>query len=733
MIKSKAFTRFLSFLLCAVFLLCCAIPFLPVSAAEGGDVLVVGVPTDRCPIFYIDDATGDISGIGVDLMRAVGDEVGYDISFRAVTEDTLKSALDNPDYDVILPFGSAVASASGESTIVSEDLMQTPFTLVTYTNEKLPPLNNLRVGMLKSLTAVAETVERTFPGIQITLYDTMDDCVAALRSGEVDALLHNSYVWSYILQKPAYSDLMVQPSTMFSMSFRAGTINTPNGQTIIRRINRGINAMSDTKRQAIILDYTSRRLYKKNLSDYLYEYRITLILGVVIMVLLIFLFIQQQRTFRRENEQQIRQLIDRDPLTGVLSMNGFRKRVEEILSENPDTPYLLTYGNIIDFKFINAKYGMEAGDELLRLLAENISELLSDEDEAVGRIEADHFVALRKLVSEDLVREAEKAVVDPARDFFINRGHDTRVQICSGIYVLTPEDYENINVYRIIDFARVAEKKQSSTRKDGYAFYNPEQWQKGKRSVEICGHFPTAVKNGELQVWYQPQMDYKTGQIIGAEALCRWISKKLGPVSPGEYIPILEEAGLIYEMDCFVWEQVCRDLKRWNEEGHHRTVSVNLSRGDISEDRNIPGHFFNLMQTYGLTPDQLHIEITETAYAESPELLINETENLREFGFQVEMDDFGSGLSSLHMLKEVNVDRIKLDLNFLSGSNDEKGEIVVSHIVKMIHALGMELIAEGVETKEQADFLLGLGCNEMQGYYFYKPMRVDEVEKLANK
>ena len=159
---------------------------------------------------------------------------------------------------------------------------------------------------------------------------------------------------------------------------------------------------------------------------------------------------------------------------------------------------------------------------------------------------------------------------------------------------------------------------------------------------------------------------------------------------------------------------------------------MNLSRNDFREDRDIPGFFQHLVKTYGLSRGQLRIEITETAYADTPELLISTTEKLRELGFQVEMDDFGSGYSSLHMLKEVPVDRIKLDLRFLSKEGDpEKGRIIISSIIKMVRSLGMKLIAEGVETVEQADFLQSQGSSEMQGYYFYKPMSVTEFEKIG--
>lgn len=710
----------------------------PAFAALGGQDskgLTVGVPTDRCPIFYQDADTGEMVGIGVDLMRLAAEEAGYTVSFLPIEEKTLKDALDDDRYDVVLPFGSAITSTLGQSIVVSDNLMQTPFTLVTIgnRNKNLPPLKELRVGMLRSLSGGVETVQQLYPGLKISLYETMSECVKALRSGDVDALLHNSYVWSYVLQKPSYGDLTVQPSSMFSMDFRAGMPDTPEGRERIERLNGGIAALSDNQRQAIILDYTSRRQYRYDFSDYIYQYGLVLLLGVFLIAAVIVIAVQKINAIRKEQEKKIRQIMDQDPLTGVLSMNGFRKRVEELLRKHPDTPYFLSYNNIRDFKYINDSLGREAGDELLRFWAKKSLETLSEE-EAIGRISADHFAVLRHIDGEEKMKEDEKNVLEPVSQFFINQGKEKRVQICSGIYVLSPKDFRNIDVEHMLDLARVAERKVRDSRKGDMAFYNPEQWEKGRRIADVINYLPAAMKAGHIQVWYQPQVNYVTGKIIGAEALCRWDHEKLGWLCPSEFISTLEESGHIYELDCYVWETVCRDLRRWNQLGYHRSVSVNVSRDDIREDRDIPGKFRRLIKTYGLTPDQLRIEITETAYVESPFLLIETTEKLRSYGFQVEMDDFGSGYSSLHMLKEVPVDRIKLDLHFLTASGSStKCEIIVSCMIQMVHLLGMEMIAEGVETMEQVHFLRSKGCSEMQGYYFYKPMKVQEFEKLMKE
>jgi len=718
-------------LLCALLVVSfTAVSAFAASEGNGKDSLVVGVPSDRCPIFYADASTGEPAGIGVDLMRASAEKAGYNPTFRFIKETTLADALDNDEYDVVMPFGGAIASASGRAMLVSDNLMPSPFTLVSEGGRTLPLLNDLHVGMLSSQGTVAQTVRELYPGIEINLYETMADCVKALRSREVDALLHSSYVWSYVLQKPSYSDLAQQPSTMFSMDFRVGALDTSEGQAIIARLNDGIAALSETQRQAVILDYTTRKLYQYDIFDYLYQYGLIALAVVLLIVVLAIVAVRRVRSVRRWHEQKMLQMMDHDPLTGLLSMNGFRKRVEELLRTHPDTPYFLSYNNLRDFKFINDSLGREAGDELLKFWAKKSMENLSG-DEAIARIEADHFAVLRLITDEQQMRDDEENVMLPVQNFFIDQGKDKRVQICSGIYVLTPRDFRKIDVDHMLDLARVAERRVRDSRRGDFEFYNPDQWQKGKRIAEIINYLPAAIAAGDIQVWYQPQVNYETGVITGAEALCRWDHTKLGWLYPFDFIATLEEAGLIFDLDSFVWERVCQDLRRWNEEGNRRSISVNVSRDDIRKDRDIPGHFHNLIQAYDLSPDQLRIEITETAYVEDPELLISTTEELQSMGFQVEMDDFGSGHSSLHMLKEVPVDRIKLDLHFLTASGDlEKSRTIVSCMIQMVNLLGMEFIAEGVETLEQADFLISKGCTAMQGYYFYKPMPASDFEAI---
>ena len=699
------------------------------SLARANDRLVVGVPSDRCPISYPDPQTGEPVGIGVDLMRLAAQESGFDASFEFIGSQTIKDALDNPSYDVVLPFGSAIKSASGQASVVTENLMRTPFTIVTPSNRNVSDVSTAQVGMLSSQSGVAETVKQLYPNMKISLYDTMDECVSAVRSNEVEALLHNSYVWSYVLQKPAYSDLEVKPTAMFSMDFRAGTLDTPDGRAMVERLNEGIAKLDDTRVQAVALDYTSRHLYRYDVFDYIHQYGVVIALVGALFVSIIVISIQRRRALVLRQEERVRHMEDHDALTGALSLHGFRSRARELLRKNLDSPYILVYANIRNFKYVNDSMGMDAGDDLLKFMSDRMDAFVSSY-EAFCRVGGDHFALLVLATGDKSIARLEHLVINPVRSYFIDRGNDQPIQVSGGVYVISGDDRMNGDIDHMLDFARVAEKRARKSKQDGYEFYNPDQWTREKWTAGVVAHLPKALSGGEIMVWYQPQVDFGTGSVVGAEALCRWNHSTLGWLSPADFIPALEESGLIFDLDRYVWDTACRDLARWNAMGHRMAVSVNMSRCDTWGDVDIPELFAELVREHGIDPDQLRIEVTESAFVEDTQLLVETTARLRELGFAVEMDDFGSGYSSLHMLKEVPVDRIKLDLRFLSDQGDlQRGRIIVSTMIELVERLGMDIIAEGVETEEQAVFLSNHHCNVMQGYWFYRPMIVGDFEQ----
>ncbi len=241
----------------------------------------------------------------------------------------------------------------------------------------------------------------------------------------------------------------------------------------------------------------------------------------------------------------------------------------------------------------------------------------------------------------------------------------------------------------------------------------------------------TAVANEEFEVWFQPQVDYARRELVGAEALVRWRHPTRGLLMPGVFVPLLEKSDNIHQLDRYVIRKTCAYIHRWREAmpGRHITVSVNLSREDLDRP-DLCAKLDAIMSRYAVPREALHLEVTESAYVEETQRVMQAVQDFRSRGFIVEMDDFGSGYSSLNALKDIDIDKLKLDMRFLAGDDTAKGRTILRYVIGMARALDLSIIAEGVETKEQADMLLDFGCSEMQGYYFSKPVPADAYERL---
>ena len=276
------------------------------ASAETERSLVVGVPTDRCPLIYRDSATGSITGIGVELLRKAAEYAHYSLVFTPLDEgETLKDALDDTRFDIVMPFGAIITSSSGKSMLITYSLFESPFSFAVLPGKELDPEESLHIGMIQSMAGVAETIQARYPGYTITLYEDQASAVNALRRGEVDGLLASTYLWTYFLQKPSWSDLQLLPAAAISMSFFIGASDSPEHRTIIGDLNSGILQISATQRQSTILAYTSRSLYQYTLSDTLYKNRF-LMLAAASLIILILLFSAREN---RQHARYIRQLL----------------------------------------------------------------------------------------------------------------------------------------------------------------------------------------------------------------------------------------------------------------------------------------------------------------------------------------------------------------------------------------------------------------------------------------
>ena len=436
---------------------------------------------------------------------------------------------------------------------------------------------------------------------------------------------------------------------------------------------------------------------------------------------------RHENTYRSVNQGKLNGVVvdylaTYDELTGIYNKQAFYAKTKEMLLDNPDKNFDLLRINIERFKVLNDLFGESTGDKLLRYIGKFLKEINLPLCVS-GRLYADNFVVCYEAGKGDS-RRMINTLQMVADSFAINN----RTILSFGLYRI---DDKTLPVSVMCDRANMALWKAKGNFKNPYCEYDEKMRQQVLKEQKIINAMERAIQNKEFTLYLQPKYDIEKGTIIGAEALVRWISLENGFISPGDFIPVFENNGFVYEVDKFIWEESCRYLRKWLDEGREvHPISVNVSRIDLYDPKLVQ-HLVDLREKYQLPSQYLELEITESAYTEDPEQIITITRQLREAGFVILMDDFGTGYSSLNMLKDIQIDVLKLDMGFLKSSDySAKGGNILTAILKMAESLKMQTIAEGVETKEQVEFLKKIGCQCVQGFYFARPMPAQEYERL---
>ncbi|MEG2086209.1 MAG: EAL domain-containing protein [Clostridia bacterium] len=407
-----------------------------------------------------------------------------------------------------------------------------------------------------------------------------------------------------------------------------------------------------------------------------------------------------------------------DALTGIYNKKSFFKYTHKKLNANSDTVYSLIHFNINNFKVINELFGHEEGDKLLLYIAVEIRKVLSQIiDSVYGRMEADMYCVLVPTENATKIVEILSHITD-------NYMQNFNVLPSIGIYNIIDK---NVSIDLMCDRAKLAMLKIKGRYLERYAIYDENIHKSIVREQEIIQMMTSALEKKQFLPYYQPKYDLQTNMICGAEALARWIHPVEGMIYPNEFIPIFEKNGFIIKMDEYIWEQVCIFLKQQIDANKKvLPISVNISKVDLYNP-NLSEKLISLIEKYEIPVELLPLELTESIYTENKELLNFVMKQLQDYGFIIMMDDFGSGYSSLNMLQEIPVNVLKIDLRFLSGENKAgRGSNILSSVIRMAKWLNLHVVTEGIETKQQADFLRSIGCKEGQGYYYAKPMPQNE-------
>lgn len=418
-------------------------------------------------------------------------------------------------------------------------------------------------------------------------------------------------------------------------------------------------------------------------------------------------------------------MTEHDALTGLYTREFFYTYCEELMSEHSDTSYDIIAIDVTNFKLVNDLYGRSIGDRVLRKIADSARDSVHMTGDIVCRTGGDHFLIF-------LPRRSDYAQFLP----YLFRGVETdpdgpRIRFRFGLYEITNR---GIPFSTMCDRAFIASDSAKDQYNTLFVRYDDEMRRKLMDEQALSGSLENALAENQFIVYFQPKYRLSDGKLAGAEALVRWNHPERGLIPPNLFIPLFERNGQISSLDKYVWKKTSESVRGWIDKyGKSVPVSVNISRVDVYEPL-LPEVLEKIITDSGVTSENIYLEITESAYTRDPEQLIDIVKKLKEKGFTIEMDDFGSGYSSLNMLNRLPIDVLKLDLKFLENSKitmEDPG--LMTYIMGIAKWMNVPVVAEGAETKEQVDLMKHLGCEYVQGYYFSKPLPPEEFEKRMVK
>lgn len=416
-------------------------------------------------------------------------------------------------------------------------------------------------------------------------------------------------------------------------------------------------------------------------------------------------------------------LVKLDAVSGIYEKETFYRVTQKRLDESDAAWHLLRF-DIDCFKMVNSLFGSGEGNRVLQSIGHILREQARPQD-TYGRLGNDVFCMCVKRDRGDTVALVN-TVIRKLQEYPLAY----RLFLSAGIVEVTGECRAPVDI--LCDRAAMAQQKIKGNYLQPYIFFKMSMEQKLNRERELIFGMEHGLQDHQFTVLLQPQCDMRNGRMTGAEALARWWHPEFGMILPGEFIPLFERNGLIVELERYLWEMVCRAIRTWLNQGLVMVpISVNVSRMHLY-DQEFCDHIAALRDRYSIPPSLLELEITESAYAEQIENLLPVIEKLQEAGFPVVMDDFGSGYSSLNMLKDIPVDMVKFDLNFLKKARkgEQVGWSIVRNMIQLMRDLQLTVIVEGVETKEQVESLQEMGCRYAQGYHYAQPMPLKDFECL---
>ena len=676
--------------------------------------ILVAHGSDWPPFEEIDDTTGEYKGICRDLFDKVSEISGLKFKYYRTSN---VGGIDR-EASVISSMINNFDEAYKSGFYITDPYLKIPMILIRDTSR---PVSSSASTAISRHNCMHKQLREM--GYTLVFYDTIEECLDAVKSGEVHQALINSIFAEHVLKKTRYKNLtplMIQ-NRVFEPCVGVRENIDPRLFSIL---NKAVLFISQAEMNNIIAKNTIN-LHEGSFMSLLEQIPMDIFLGIGLSMFLIILLLLFLVRSRSRYIKKINNILYTDNLTGALSQYGFEKRSESVLAVNTQKLYIVDF-DISRFENYNLVHGSEKGNLLLKEVV-RIIKADSTKDLPYARIYADHFVTLVESESQEAIKNG----IIKCDEMLKKSMGDNSIIVNYGIYEITDR---SMPIKEMIARARAAKRTVKGNVENYVGFYNKSIHDKEREDGDIIACMNECLAKGEFVPYYQPKYDAQTETLIGAEALVRWIRSDGTMVSPDRFIRLFERNGQIMKLDFCMLDQVCKTQREFLDSGIAAVaISVNFSAVHLYSDDFVES-INRITEKYNVPHNLIEIEFTESAMIENLTVVKTIIHILHESGYMVAMDDFGSGYSSLNVLKELSVDVVKLDREFLQfDEKTVKGELVVQSAIRLAKDLSLITVAEGVEKEPQLEFLRRCGCDIIQGYYFSKPVNHDTYKKMLKR
>ena len=684
----------------------------------------VGYVADYLP--FCGEEDGKLTGALAEYLELVKASVkNASIEFLPVAYPTTEAALaamGAGELDCVFPVNLSPYDGETAGVITTSPLVQSELYAAMKREDRsgLSPNEAITVALVEGSVNDEMFLKDSFPNWERVYYPTAEDCVEAVNDGKADCVLVNSYRLNYVdrlFQRNGFYTLPTGKAMGFSYALRRADTH------LYSVLNKTVSLIPrSTMESALLVQPTPAE--KVTLLDFIQDNWARAIIDLVIVLGIVGILLYQRMKAKKaaRERQNLIAATERDSLTDLYNRSFFYEYANRRFRDHPELRLEAMMLNIDNFHTVNALYGREFGDTVLRLLGGAIKQFLAGTPGIAGRIEADCFVVYcphegdYETTLNDFQKELNR----------FNSGLRLRMGVMPWVRDVEP--------VQMIERARTACGLARRKFKPHMVVFDEAMHRQELFDQRLLNDLERAVRDRELLVCYQPKYEIQCDppRLVSAEALIRWQHPELGLIKPSDFIPLLERSGRIGVVDKYVWHEAARQIAAWRKEyGVVVPVSVNLSRVDIFDPK-LEDVIDELVDANDLDRTALKLEVTESAYTENADQVIEVVNKLRKKGYQIEMDDFGTGYSSLSMLSTLPIDVLKMDQEFIRNiGRNEKDDRLVALILDIARNLKVPVVAEGVETKAQLSVLRDLGCSYVQGYYFSRPLHVADFERLA--